>query len=97
MVAVLAALQAGARMTGADLRRACGLPRRTVYEALRRLRERGVLRQRGSLHDSRQTYFWLAEAEPALAPGGASGPSLAEAPAAGPGAHGPSEPAVSAP
>ena len=66
-------------------------------EALRRLRERGVLRQRGSLHDSRQTYFWLAEAVPALAPGGASDLSLADARAAAPGGHRPSEPAISAP
>jgi hypothetical protein len=96
MLAVLAALQDGARMTGAELCQAARLPRRTVYEALRRLRERGVLHQRGSLHDSRQTYFWLAEAEPAPAPGGASA-SPAEARAAGPGPHGSSEPAVSAP
>jgi DNA-binding MarR family transcriptional regulator len=48
-------------MTGADLRAVSGLPRRTVYSALRILRERGAVHQRKSLHDTRQTYFWLTE------------------------------------
>lgn len=56
------ALGAGGRMTSADLRGASALPRRTVYRALQILREGGLLHQRGSLHDSRQTYFWLADA-----------------------------------
>jgi len=46
-------------MTGKQLREATGLPRRTVYTALRRLRELGVLHERSSLRDTRQTYFWV--------------------------------------
>jgi DNA-binding transcriptional ArsR family regulator len=59
---VLGALQMGRRLTGAQLREASGLPRRTVYQALRVLRERGVVLYRKSLQDTRQSYFWLAEA-----------------------------------
>jgi DNA-binding transcriptional ArsR family regulator len=51
-------------MTGAQLREATGLPRRTIYAALKQLRELGILRERISLRDSRQTYFWLAGEEP---------------------------------
>ena len=58
---VLGALQAGRRLTGAELRAASGLPRRTVYQALRVLRERGEVQFRKSLQDTRQSYFWLAE------------------------------------
>lgn len=47
-------------MTGAQLRESTGLPRRTIYEALRRLKQLGVLRERVSLKDTRQTYFWVA-------------------------------------
>jgi DNA-binding transcriptional ArsR family regulator len=47
-------------MTGAQLRETTGLPRRTIYEALRTLRGLGVLRERPSLRDSRQTFFWIA-------------------------------------
>ena len=46
-------------MTGKEIREATGLPRRTVYTALRRLREMGLLQERSSLKDTRQTYFWL--------------------------------------
>jgi len=46
-------------MTGADLRVVSGLPRRTIYEALRTLRERGVVKERQSLRDTRQKFFWL--------------------------------------
>lgn len=46
-------------MTGAELRAATGLPRRTVYSGLQRLKTLGVLRSQLSLHDTRQTYFWL--------------------------------------
>jgi DNA-binding MarR family transcriptional regulator len=56
---VLDTLRGREPMTGAAVREASGLPRRTVYAALRTLRERGVLMQRASLHDTRQTYFWL--------------------------------------
>lgn len=47
-------------MTGKEIREATGLPRRTVYTALRRLREMGLLQERSSLKDTRQTYFWLS-------------------------------------
>ncbi|MFA5943755.1 MAG: winged helix-turn-helix domain-containing protein [Candidatus Thermoplasmatota archaeon] len=49
-------------MTGKQIREATGLPRRTVYTALRRLREMGLLQERSSLKDTRQTYFWLDDA-----------------------------------
>ena len=49
-------------MTGKQIREATGLPRRTVYTALRRLREMGMLQERSSLKDTRQTYFWLDDA-----------------------------------
>lgn len=52
-------------MTGAQLRESTGLPRRTIYEALRRLKQIGVLRERVSLKDTRQTYFWVAASVPA--------------------------------
>lgn len=58
---VLGALQDGGRLTGAELRAASGLPRRTVYQALRVLRERGDVQFRKSLQDTRQSYFWLSE------------------------------------
>ena len=48
-------------MTGKQLREATGLPRRTVYTALRKLRELGILRERQSLRDTRQTYFWVSQ------------------------------------
>jgi hypothetical protein len=53
-------LQGRKPMTSSDICRLSGFPRRTVYAALRTLRERGALMQRLSLHDTRQTYFWLA-------------------------------------
>lgn len=46
-------------MTGKEIREATGLPRRTVYTALRRLREMGLLKEVPSLRDTRQTYFWI--------------------------------------
>ncbi|MHB1262000.1 MAG: helix-turn-helix domain-containing protein [Thermoplasmatota archaeon] len=67
--AILGALHARQRLTGADLREVSGLPRRTVYQALRILRERGDVQQRKSLHDTRQTYFWLVAAPGGRAPG----------------------------
>ncbi len=48
-------------MTGMQLRETTGLPRRTIYEALRRLKHIGILRERVSLRDTRQTYFWISE------------------------------------
>lgn len=46
-------------MTGAQIREATGLPRRTVYSALQRLKDAGVLHSQLSLRDTRQTYFWV--------------------------------------
>jgi predicted transcriptional regulator len=46
-------------MTGAQLREETGLPRRTIYSALQRLRGLGLLREQLSLRDTRQTYFWI--------------------------------------
>ena|ERR1041385_8446620 len=54
-------------MTSADLRGKTGLPRRTIYAALKALRGRGVLGERPSLRDTRQTYFWLSAGTGALA------------------------------
>lgn len=54
-------------MTAADLRNASALPRRTIYQALRVLREGGLVHHRRSLQDTRQTYFWLADAAAAAA------------------------------
>ena len=48
-------------MTGQQLRQETGLPRRTIYSALQRLRDLGVLKEQLSLRDTRQTYFWLDE------------------------------------
>ncbi|HLF16865.1 MAG TPA: helix-turn-helix transcriptional regulator [Candidatus Thermoplasmatota archaeon] len=56
---VLCALYERHPLTGSQLRDATGLPRRTVYAALERLRGFGILEERVSLRDSRQTYFWL--------------------------------------
>ena len=61
---VLCTLHNHTPMTGAQLREETGLPRRTVYAALKQLRELGILRERISLRDSRQTYFWLAGEDP---------------------------------
>jgi predicted transcriptional regulator len=51
-------------ITGAQIREETGLPRRTVYAALQRLKKLGILRERVSLKDTRQTYFWIAEGAP---------------------------------
>lgn len=56
---VLCHLHRHQAMTGKELREATGLPRRTVYSALKRIREMGLLQERLSLQDTRQTYFWL--------------------------------------
>lgn len=58
---VLGALQGSRPLTGKDLQVMCGLPRRTIYTALVRLREEGILRERRSLRDTRQTYFWILD------------------------------------
>ncbi len=57
--AILAHLAGHPPMTGKEIREATGLPRRTVYTALRRLREMGLLKEQASLRDTRQTYFWI--------------------------------------
>lgn len=56
---VLSQLLGHSPMTGKELREATGLPRRTIYTALRKLRDMGVLKERLSLRDTRQTYFWV--------------------------------------
>jgi len=50
-------------MTGKQIREATGLPRRTLYTALQRLKETGVLKEQVSLRDSRQSFYWLNEEE----------------------------------
>lgn len=56
-------------MTGRQLRDATHLPRRTIYAALHRLRELGVIQERASLRDTRQTFYWVAgKAEAAAQP-----------------------------
>lgn len=64
---VFCTLYAHKPMTGADIRKATGLPRRTVYSALQRLRDLGVLKEQLSLRDTRQTFFWLDDAKVAAA------------------------------
>lgn len=46
-------------MTGQQLREQTHLPRRTVYAALQKLKELGMLNERPSLRDTRQTYYWV--------------------------------------
>ena len=60
--AILHKLEGHAPMTGKQIREETGLPRRTVYTALRKLREMGLVRERSSLRDTRQTYFWIPDA-----------------------------------
>ncbi|MEA3143316.1 MAG: Sugar-specific transcriptional regulator TrmB [Thermoplasmata archaeon] len=65
---ILCQLYGHTPMTGKQLREATGLPRRTIYTALRKLRDLGLLQERQSLRDTRQTYFWVpapAEGAPA--------------------------------
>jgi predicted transcriptional regulator len=57
---VFGALMERSPQTGRELREATGLPRRTVYAALLRLRELGLLQERASLRDTRQTYYWVS-------------------------------------
>jgi DNA-binding transcriptional regulator GbsR (MarR family) len=56
---ILCQLYGHSPMTGKELREATGLPRRTIYTALRKLRDLGLLKERQSLRDTRQTYFWV--------------------------------------
>lgn len=56
-------------MTGRQLRDATHLPRRTIYAALQRLRELGVIQERASLRDTRQTFYWVpGHAQPMAKP-----------------------------
>ena len=64
---VFCALYGHDPMTGADLREETGMPRRTLYAALQRLREIGVLKEQPSLRDTRQTYFWLDDVHASIA------------------------------
>lgn len=57
--AVYCAMYGHEPMTGASLQEETGLARRTVYSALKKLKEIGVLKEQLSLRDSRQTFFWL--------------------------------------
>lgn len=56
--------------TGQQLREETHLPRRTIYAALQKLKELGVLNERPSLRDTRQTYYWVpaARSSPGEAP-----------------------------
>ncbi len=63
---VLCELSDAEPLTGKDLRDRTGLPRRTLYTALQRLRDAGAIQAQTSLRDSRQTYCWLATPEAAL-------------------------------
>lgn len=56
---VLCTLENHRPMTNKDLQQATGLPRRTLYSALRKLEQEGLVRHQVSLRDTRQTYFWL--------------------------------------
>jgi DNA-binding MarR family transcriptional regulator len=74
---ILCQLYGHTPMTGKQLREATGLPRRTIYTALRKLRDLGLLQERQSLRDTRQTYFWVpAKDEPAPAAAPPSHPPL---------------------
>ena len=58
---ILGTLQGRKPMTSADIRMASGLAPRTLYGALRVLRERGLLLAQPSLRDARQCYYWLVD------------------------------------
>ncbi|MEK6986446.1 MAG: MarR family winged helix-turn-helix transcriptional regulator [Candidatus Thermoplasmatota archaeon] len=65
---VLCTLVEHTPMTGQQIRESTGLPRRTVYAALKVLKTLGILRERASLRDTRQTYFWVTAAPGQVAP-----------------------------
>ena len=60
---VYCAMYGHAPMTGQQLREQTQLPRRTVYAALQKLKELGMLNERPSLRDTRQTYYWVPGTE----------------------------------
>lgn len=61
---VYCAMYGNTPMTGRQLRDATHLPRRTIYAALQRLKELDVVKERASLRDTRQTYYWVAGQDP---------------------------------
>ena len=61
---VYCALYGNQPMTGRQLRDATNLPRRTIYAALQKLRELDVIKERASLRDTRQTFYWVAGVQP---------------------------------
>ncbi|MCA1818788.1 MAG: winged helix-turn-helix domain-containing protein [Halobacteriales archaeon] len=71
---ILCQLYGHSPMTGKELREATGLPRRTIYTALRKLRDLGLLKERQSLRDTRQTYFWVPADDAQQAPSQAAAP-----------------------
>ncbi len=58
---VLCTLEDREPKTNKQLQEETGLPRRTLYSALRRLEDEGLLGHRVSLRDTRQTYWYLDE------------------------------------
>jgi DNA-binding transcriptional regulator GbsR (MarR family) len=58
---VYCALYGHQPMTGRQLRDATNLPRRTIYAALQRLKELHVVKERASLRDTRQTFYWVSD------------------------------------
>lgn len=59
-VQVLATV-AGHTLTSKEVIATTGFARRTVYTGLRRLKQMGLVSERGSLRDARQTYHMLTE------------------------------------
>jgi len=51
-------LSQNGKKTGRDIRVGTGFPRRTVYAALKDLKESGKVMSRPSLRDTRLTYYW---------------------------------------
>lgn len=64
---VLCTLEGHEPKTNKQLQEETGLPRRTLYTALRRLENEGLLRHRVNLRDTRQTYWFLDEESAAIA------------------------------
>jgi DNA-binding MarR family transcriptional regulator len=56
---VLCTLADEGPLTMKDLQAASGLARRTVYAAIAKLREIGMIADKPSLKDTRQTWFWV--------------------------------------
>ncbi|MGB1585519.1 MAG: helix-turn-helix domain-containing protein [Thermoplasmatota archaeon] len=55
---VLCTLIEESPLTMKDIQSRSGLARRTVYGAIRTLRDLGMLAEKPSLRDTRQTWFW---------------------------------------